>query len=217
VTILRQIALECPVCRHGFTSQAVLTTNSFGGKRTDFHERAFGVQPLSYCVHTCSRCGYTGAERDFSEEVDVEPWLKDRVWDELAPKLPAGPMTGSDKYEFAAKVALWRDADAYEIGSLFLRAAWCCVEEDDTEAERYFRRKAACTFEQALAGYDDVKRDERAALTYLVGELWRRIGDEQKARTWFDEVPSEITDMATQRWIIEEARRQRDHPREWFA
>ncbi|HEX2162369.1 MAG TPA: hypothetical protein VHM02_00320, partial [Thermoanaerobaculia bacterium] len=37
------------------------------------------------------------------------------------------------------------------------------------------------TFEQGLASYDAIARDERAVITYLVGELWRRAGDAARA------------------------------------
>jgi uncharacterized protein (DUF2225 family) len=217
MTTLRQIELTCPICFNRFSSQAVLSTNSFGGKRTDFHERAVGAQPLPYFIHMCSRCGYTGSERDFGEEAEVSPLLKEHVWDELAPKLPPGTASGSDKYEFAAKVAIWQGAEPRRIADLLLRAAWCCVDEGDIEAERYFRRHAAWMFEKALASYDGVERDERAVLTYLVGELWRRAGDTKQATEWFDRVPGEITNAQSQQWITEAARQQRDHPREWFG
>ena len=161
MTTLKQIELSCPICCNRFTSQAVLSTNSFGGKRTDFHERAAGAQPLPYFIHVCSRCGYAGSERDFSDEADVSPLLKEHIWDELAPKLADGVIPGSEKYEFAAKVATWQGAEPRRVADLLLRAAWCCVDEGDTEAERYFRRDAALAFEQALGSYDGVERDER--------------------------------------------------------
>ena len=47
MTTLRQIELCCPVCDNEFKSQSVVSTNAFGGKRTDFHERAAGTQPLN--------------------------------------------------------------------------------------------------------------------------------------------------------------------------
>jgi uncharacterized protein len=216
MTKLCQIQLSCPICSNEFISQAVLSTNSFGGRETDFRERAAGEQPLPYLIHMCSKCGYTGSDSDFGEEVDVSPMVKEHVWDELAPKVPDGPMTGSDKYEFAAKVATWQGAGARGIAALLLRAAWCCVDEDDVEAERYFRREAAWMFERALASYDGVPRDDRAAMTYLVGELWRRIGDLRQARKWFDLVPAEITRPHDQRWIVQAATQQRDNPKEWF-
>ena len=108
MTTLQQIELQCPICETRFRSQTVVSTNSFGGKRTDFHERAAGTQPLPYLIHTCSRCGYSGADRDFTDGADVSPILKERVWSELAPAISNGTRTGSEKYEAAAKVADWQ-------------------------------------------------------------------------------------------------------------
>lgn len=217
MTTLQQIELQCPICETHFRSQTVVSTNSFGGKRTDFHERAAGTQPLPYLIHTCSRCGFSGADRDFSDAADVSPILKERVWSELAPSITTGTRTGSDKYEAAAKVAEWQGAEPRHVADLLLRAAWCCVDEGDTEAERFFRRKAAWKFEEALDGFDGVPRDERAVITYLVGELWRRVGDSPVARTWFDRVHGEIVDADAQQWITDAADQQRDCPREWFS
>src|SRR3954469_25000346 len=98
MTTLQQVELQCPVCETRFRSQAVVSTNSFGGKRTDFHERAAGTQPLPFLVHTCHRCGYTGADRDFTEEAEVTSVLREHVWSELAPIIGKTPITGSEKY-----------------------------------------------------------------------------------------------------------------------
>ena len=217
MTTLQQIELRCPVCETRFRSQSVVSTNSFGGKRTDFHERAAGTQPLPYLVHMCSRCGYSGAERDFTEEADVTPMLKEHVWNELTPVITTAAVSGSEKYEAAAKVAEWQSMEPRHVADLLLRAAWCCVDEGDIEAERFFRRKAAWAFEGALESYDGVPRDERAVLTYLVGELWRRVGDGQRATSWFDRVPAEVVDLTSQQWVMDAARQQRDCPREWFG
>jgi uncharacterized protein len=220
MTTFQTVELQCPVCENRFRSQAVVSTNSFGGKRTDFHERAAGTQPLPYLVHTCNRCGYTGAERDFTEEAEVTPVLREHVWNELAPAVSnacKAPMAGSEKYEAAAKVAEWQGLEPRHVADLLLRAAWCCVDEGDVEAERFFRRKAAWAFEEALHAWDGVAREERAVLTYLVGELWRRVGDQRQAREWFNRVPAEVVDQATQQWVIDAARQQRDCPREWFG
>jgi uncharacterized protein len=217
MTTLQQIDLACPICENRFRSQAVVSTNSFGGKRTDFHERAAGTQPLPYLIHTCNRCGYSGSERDFTEDADVSPVLKERVWNELAPAIATGLVCGSEKYEAAAKVADWQGLEPRHVADLLLRAAWCCVDEGDIEAERFFRRKAAWKFEEALQSFDGVARDERAVLTYLVGELWRRVGDMRQSCQWFNQVASEVVDAHTQQWVVDAARQQRDCPREWFG
>lgn len=222
MTTLQRTEYACPVCDTRFTSQAVASTNSFGGKRTDFHERAAGTQPLPYLLHMCPTCAFTGADPDFTEG-DVSPQLKAYVLEtfgtlaERAATSVAGAVTGSEKYEVAAKIAAFKDDDARLVADLYLRAAWCCVDEGDREAERYFRLAAARWFITALDGWGDVARDERAVITYLVGELWRRIGNLTEARTWFNLVECEITDRATQQWVLDVARQQRDCPREWFG
>ncbi len=217
MTTLRQIELSCPICGNSFRSQAVVTTNAFGGKRTDFHERAAGTQPLAYLVHMCDECGYSGGERDFNQDAEVSPLLKEHVFNELAPSVNETATTGSGKYEAAAKVAEWQGMEERHIADLLLRAAWCCVDEGDIEAERYYRRHAAWMFEKALSRYDGVAREERAVLTYLVGELWRRIGDLSMARLWFDKVSEEIIDDPSQHWVLAAAEQQRTDPQEWFG
>jgi uncharacterized protein len=231
MTTLQRIELPCPVCDTRFVSQSVVSTNAFGGKRTDFHERAAGTQPLPYFVHMCSRCGYSGAERDFTEAPEPSAVVKEHVWNEIAPTLTYAAVqlsgsssqnevvqvAGSAKYEAAAKVAEWQSMEPRYIADFYLRAAWCCVDEGDVEAERFFRRKAAWMFERALASFDGVAREERCVVTYLVGELWRRIGDTKAAGRWFGYVPDEVVDSAGQEWVLDAARQQRDTPREWFG
>lgn len=217
MTTLQQVELQCPVCDTKFRSQSVLSTNSFGGKRTDFHERAAGTQPLPYLVHTCHHCGFSGDASTFEHADYVDADVKQRVWDELAPRVAQGSPTGSEKYEAAALVALWEDEPIRRVADFWLRAAWCCVDEGDTEAERYYRIKAAGAFTDALATYDGVDGKERPVITYLVGELWRRIGDTNCAARWFDLVAEEVTDPPNQQWVIDAARQQRDCPREWFG
>jgi uncharacterized protein (DUF2225 family) len=216
MTTLKTIELHCPVCKGSFSSRIVTSTDSLGGKHTDFHQRSAGLQPLPFLVHVCQRCGFAGHADQFAEGSTVDSMLERRVWTELAPRLSDRPLTGSEKYEFAARVAEWQDEGPREIGELWLRAAWCCVNEGDVEAERYYRRNAAWKFEEALARYDEVPRVDRPAYTYLVGELWRRIGDDARAREWFDKVAHEITRPAKQQWALDVSKQQREAPTEWF-
>lgn len=216
MTTLHLIELTCPVCDQLFRSQTVVATNGFGGKRTDFHERAAGMQPLPYFIHLCTHCGFAGVSRDFGEEATTPEAVRERVWEELSPTLAQALPSGSLKYEHAAKVATWQGADPRYLADLYLRAAWCCVDEGDTEAERYFRRHAAWRFAEALDDYDGVPTAERAVLTYLVGELWRRIGDVREAEVWFERVAEEVVDRESQAWVLKTAYQQRTDPREWF-
>ncbi len=216
MTTLNLIELTCPVCANDFRSQTVVATNGYGGKRTDFHERAAGMQPLPYFVHLCAHCGYAGVERDFADAAEPTEALREFVFTELAPSLRRDVPAGSLKYEHAAKVAAWQGNDPRYLADLYLRAAWCAVDELDHEAERYFRRHAAWRFADALDTYDGVPAEERAVLTYLVGELWRRVGDQGQAAHWLGKVAAEVTDEDAQSWVMDAAVQQQRAPREWF-
>ena len=214
---LELIELCCPVCDNHFRSPIVENPAAPAAKRTDFHEQTSGMAALPYQVHMCARCGFSGAENDFSGDTELSAGVIDHVWSELAPVLMKSSGVPSEKYEAAAKVVEWSGGNPRHAGDLWLRAAWCCVDEGDVEAERYYRRIAARRFEAALVGFDDVPREERAVVTYLTGELWRRIGDLRQARAWFDRVCDEVVDRSKQLWVIAVAKQQRDEPRDFFA
>lgn len=217
MTTLELIELTCPVCDTTFRSQNVVATDSHGGKRTDFHEQVHGMQPLPYFMHLCTRCGYAGVTADFSSGVTISDEVRENVWKRLAPALEAELPTGSLKYGHAALIAEWQGCEPRYLADLNLRAAWCCVEESDIEAERYFRRKAVGNFMEALSDFGSVPMEERAVITYLIGELWRRIGDERKAAEWFDRVMEEITNPSEQGWVLLTAYQQKTDPLEWFV
>ncbi len=132
-------------------------------------------------MHMCGSCGYAGAACDFGDDVQATAELRHKVWSELAPTSRRMSIVGSDKYEAAVRVAEWQGADLRQVADLLLHAAWCSVDEGDLEAERYFRRKAARAFEAALSQWNEIAREDRALITYLIGELWRRVGDQAKA------------------------------------
>ena len=220
MTFLQQITLHCPVCETRFDSLVAKVAKPRGGFRSDFREEASGRHALPYLIHMCMLCGYAGLADQF-ENIELTQDVRDRVWTELAPTLSAAAaslgLTSSEKYEAAAKVAEWQYADARRIAELWLKAAWCCEDENDTEAERYFRRKAAWAYGDALDDFDGFAPDERASITYLIGELWRRIGDDTLATYWFDRVPDEVVDFKAQEYILAAARRQAEEPGEWLS
>lgn len=215
----KEATLTCPVCEKEFCTRVVTNTNSLGGKRTDFQEVATGdVQPLPYLIHTCPQCSYTGSEYDFGEDVDIWQGLRDFVRNEIWLLFLYEGKTGAAKYEAAAKIGELQGAKPRDVADLLLRAAWCCVNDGDVEAEMYYRRHAARKFEEALTEYEGMKPDERAVITYLVGELWRRIGYRCTAEHWFSMVQHEIVDGESQQWVLDAAAQQNgDNPQEWFG
>ena len=196
MTTLKWIDLRCPVCESVFESMAASSNDEAGQDYTidPGTPMSMAVAMLPFLVHVCRRCGYTGAVSDFGDDVEITNDVRARVWAELAPQLGTSvripwlalTVAGSDKYDGAARIAEWRGGDARHVAELWVRAAWCCVDEDDVEAERYYARHAARWFAKALDVYGEFDDDERTTMAYRLGELWLRIGDTRQANAWFE-------------------------------
>ena len=203
----------CPCCKVGSEAKVLTGTNTFGGRYTDFHTRAAGMSPLPYVIYTCPYCGYTGVTDQFMEPTTISPDIAKRVFTELSPLVHRRAPEAGTRYEFAARIAEWRGDDANEIGNLYLRAAWCCVDDKDTEGELRYRQQAIAYFVRALDN-SEVPLTQEPTTTYLVGELYRRVGEPDKAREYFDRVVERAkTDRTWQtfEWL---ARQQRDNPQD---
>ena len=105
------------------------------------------------------------------------------------------------KYEFAALIAERRGDPNREVGELYLRGAWCCQLKKEEEEEKYCRRKAIEFFEKAFK--DDEIGEEKAVYTYLVGELYRRIGDMENMVFWFDRVNEVAGKCEELKWLVD--------------
>ena len=123
MTKLQMIELCCPVCDNRFQSRAVEAADSPAGKRTDFHEQWPGRPPLPYLVHMLivrlqsqSRLlpGSYSAVRErslLSQLASLAQPTRRRIREVRRQRRGLN----------AGGLAALRD--------LWLRAAWCCVDE----------------------------------------------------------------------------------------
>jgi uncharacterized protein (DUF2225 family) len=212
MTTIDEVSFTCPVDGEVFADSVVMSTNQMGS-HTDFKPVVGGLFPFPFYVHACPRCGFAGTEEDFAAGYDekFKKWVKS----ELCGELEAGELYGGLKYVLAARCAERLGRPGREVADLYLRGAWCAQEEETPGLEARCRREAAARFEQALhAGGIDA--GERAAITYLVGELQRRLGNAQEAALWFDRVDKEIVDPDEQAWIARAAVMQKQNPVDVF-
>lgn len=220
------LALECPICQAGFTAEQVDASRLPARQRvrSDFYEDR-GVRYQALTIPQCPYCLFAGPKPWFDRGAD--DWsdeVRAFVRDEIAPGLSAESMTGAGKYEIAMRIAIFEGMPAYEIALFAARAAWCCVDEGDTEAERYYQRFAARWLMKAIGGTGmgsdhkgSLPEPDRALYTYLVGELWRRIGEMALAATWFARVEREIYEPAAQDYLRQLTRSQQRAPGEWYS
>lgn len=208
-----KISLHCPCCGETFESRSLLSTNNFGPQSTDFHQRAAGFQPLPLYIHTCTTCGFTGFSEDFEGALPTE--TIQLINKHLRPLIQGETPTSARRYEYAAWISKWQQREALRVADLYLRAAWCSEDEGRKEEELRYRRLSVEVFQEALAK-NLIPDDSVPTITYLVGELYRRLGDKQTADEWFDRLPELCGTAPDKKWVLDLANQQKTAPQEFM-
>ncbi len=124
-------------------------------------------------------------------------------------------MFAGRKYEYYALIKKWHGASDLEIGELYLEAAWCCTDDNLEEEEKYYRYLVIKHFEKALES-KKIPKNEEAIYTYLIGEMYRRVGDIENAKIWYDKVSQIAAKSEEGKWIVDLAYQQSTNPKEFF-
>jgi uncharacterized protein (DUF2225 family) len=206
----------CPVCEAHFAVNAVTSCGSHGAD-SDFRPHYWGSDPLENLVHSCSECGFSGYSEDFLEGVPESVIRKIRKF--LTPRLRdlEKPDSGFYKYEFLALIYEWEDRPSLQVGDSFLKASWVARKCGNRDKERLYQREAVRRFEEALEIGECEESEERAVVSYLVGELHRRLNRKRRAETWYHrareeyELLSEVAQDDTA-WLGDQIRRQLESP-----
>ncbi len=214
MTTLQPRNFTCPLCGNVFESPVIASTNSFGTLHSDLYKEASGEQPICYFVHTCTGCGYSGFEGDF-EKQDFGFVFKDLVEQNITRGIKDKKINTYGNYLLAALCAEWRGAPAYVLARIYHMGAWCCRIKGEKEKEKLYLGKAAEYFEKALSSADTPK-DNSAIFTYLLGDIYRRLGEAEKAREWYEKVGQAIKESGGDPRIGEFARRQLTAPSDHF-
>lgn len=220
MTTLRQEMRACPVCESRFPISLVTSSGSFGAD-SDFRPRFWGPDPTEHFVQACMQCGFSGTEDDFLDGVTEGVIRKIRKF--LTPRTRdlTKPSGAFYKYEFLALIYEWEDRSSREVGDGFLRASWIARGVGNREKERLYQREAVRRFEEALEVGECGTQEERAVMSYLVGDLHRRLNRRRRAETWFHRAAEEFEmlepriqeDLA---WLVDQIRRQIEAPADTF-
>lgn len=152
--------------------------------RQDFAGKA--TQPEPYSVCTCPACGKSD-------------WMGKFPTTQEEAVLNQSPLTPHLQFRNAAMQTEQFSKDFYDVGNLYLYAAWCA---DDVKAylqAKEYRMRAIESFSKSL---NDVACPvkERPTVEYLIGELYRRVGDFASAQLHMQDVlprlPGKLAYMA---------------------
>jgi hypothetical protein len=103
-------------------------------------------------------------------------------------------------------------ADDLELGGTYLIAAQCARLGEQYDEEMEFRRLSIDHYLRALSE-GNVPEDALYQTTYLVGELYRRVGDLWKSREWFQKVLDMDLEHERREFFQDLARGQMTQPR----
>ncbi len=181
----REKMVNCPLCGEKVKIFETLSMTVSGSYR-DFQRRINGPYYFHLFAH-CPTCHFSGYASDFSRTVSED--IKRKVLIELK-SIPVGPFH-IEKFEFAAKISSWEKKGYAEIGKIYLFGSYHLKYMTDLRDKKFVDLRKRY---QALAGEyfikaletNEIKERERGAISYLIGELYRRRGEFEKALVWYD-------------------------------
>ena len=129
--------------------------------RQDFEGKAEQFEPYAIC--SCPSCGKADWINHF--EATAEEAVLNQP--HSTPHL---------QYRAAALAAEKKGHDLYNVGMLYLNAAWCADDVQAYPQAREYRKLAATAFRRSLVDVS-CPIEHRVEIEYLIGELHRRAGD----------------------------------------
>lgn len=204
----------CPVCDHKFTVRAVKTSSiRVLSRDTDFMMYYREPNPMFYDVWVCHQCGYAALSNKFNTILDKQKKLiKDNISNKWNCNKKYPDLYNEDiaieMHQLALLNAVVKMARDSEKAMICLKLAWLYRLKKDTEREQTFLSQALKGFELAfgkeafpIAGMDE------ATVKYLIGEIYRRVGDKSNALLWFSRV---LSDRQAKPKVKDMARDQKD-------
>jgi len=200
-------SFQCPVCAGPFTATTVEAV-THQGQDSDFFPHYLGDDPLPFFLVQCPGCQYCAYPDDFAVgEFQKHPvkfeLIKTVLTQPISRKLPPDAV----RYYLAGKIYEAQQRNPYFIGNLYLRGSWCCRRGDNRKAEIELQQLAVKFLRESVERSTVGNPDNLPAVTYLVGELYRRLEDKALAREWFGTVEEVVSD-AEQQWILDLAKKQ---------
>lgn len=203
----------CPICNKTFETPTVkVNIPRITSKDSDFFIRYSIENPYFYDVWLCPNCGYSALKTDFSQIKNFQKTLiKENItpkWVNRNYKIPYDENIAIEKYKLALLSAITIESKSSTKAIICLKIAWMYRLLNDTLKEEAFLLKALNLFEDTYSKeHLPIYGLDRFSIMFLIGELNRRLKNNDIALRWFSEV---ITSMGANQKIKEMARDGKD-------
>jgi uncharacterized protein (DUF2225 family) len=184
----------CPVCGAEIKAKSVKNGKTrLISKDSDLMPVYEPINPLYYDVVLCHSCGYAGLAK-FFDRIKQEQALmvKSVITPKFRPKAYPDIYDADiaiERFKLALLNSVVKKSRMSERAYTCLKIAWVYRQKNDSENELKFLEQALVGFKEAftkeafpICGMDTY------TLAYLMGELSRRLGNNEEAIRWFGKV-----------------------------
>ncbi|MZP28617.1 DUF2225 domain-containing protein [Heliobacterium undosum] len=204
----------CPVCGKEFAATRIRSSSIRVKERLpDFRTVFEGINPLHYQVFVCPACQYAALENRFDQVTGDRLQLRRGLLDAFSPEPDFSgirtPETALRTFELALRTAQIGGAPASLQAPLTLRVAWIARDMGWNDLDRRYTEGALRLYEAAF-GDDRNAKSSTVTLMYLIGELYRQLGQYAEAVRWLAKAAMhpdvkkepEIERLARQQWSL---------------
>lgn len=192
--IMYDKTLICPVCEKKVLAKTLKTGhNKYLRSDTDLKSYYSLVDVNLYEVVHCS-CGYTALKSGFEKLLTVQKKLiQENICSKFVETQRNEYRTINDAiqlYKLALLNSMTKNAKNGELGMICLRLAWLYRDKTDVANEMKFLTHAAEHLEKALEteNFPIFSFEDEDTLIYVLADLNRRIGKEDKCSTLLSQV-----------------------------
>lgn len=199
----KQVA--CPFCHTQFEVIEYSEVEYFG-MDTDFRTQYKTEGVYENSIYVCPHCNYATWGADFSKPLDLDQMraIDGRLSGHRNEYEDYFEIPVHDRFAYAGLTYEAMGRTSIDLAYLYLTASWACRENDDIENERNFQNLAIQKLKRSIdeglfnQDYDGVSGQiMETNITYLIGELYRRIGNLDQAKIWI----AKAQEMAIERNI----------------
>lgn len=209
--------IKCEVCEYTYKTKKLRSRYIRTVKvHSDFYTEYKNPEhnPYLYEIYVCPVCGYAASEH-FSHY--FPPGAKEEIYTKITSRWKTRDYGGKRTVEEAIqtyKLAIFAGTIKKEknvvLAGLALRLAWLYrMLGNKEQQEKRFLRLSLDYYEKAYEASDHIGTQmSDIQILYLIGELHRRVGNEEKAVQYFSRVighknkayEPKIVEMARERW-----------------
>ena len=196
--------VKCPIDGKKFTIYVTGSYTTFNTLKDFQKQGAIGDLYESY-VNSCPKCHYCGYQSDF--DTTYSKTTKQEILKILEP-FKSSKMTDVIENEIAIKIHQYFIRDNDDIANLYLVASYF-LKGDSLQIPKRKELQLICAtyLTKAIEAKEYDKAETYATINYLIGELYRRIGEFETAIKYYDFA---ISDENKKDWLLEVATKQKE-------